>query len=605
MTYGRDDAARIVSTSSATNPLSDLSFGYDGLGRLKTVTGAQQQTFSYDPVGNMTANSAIGAYGYVSPTLQHAVTSAGDERYTYDLNGNLTLEEASQGCNWVPRRRMSWDGNNRLVEVQDGAGLSLASFAYNADGQRVRKRTAGGTTYYLGPLLEWDAVGAALTKYYYAGPMMVAKATAGDRFWYHQDSLGSIRAITSAAGAVVKRYDYAAFGGSAGSSGPHGDTFGFGGHRNDVESGLVYMGARYYDPALGRFISPDTMVPDTERPQSLNRYAYAYNNPIGNSDPTGHLPVIAAVLAVAVIATGTQSPWLIAVAVIGAALSVAGYATNNPWLSLVGGVLLGFAGGYAMIGQGIGAFANGVLGAAVAGVTSPMSPLDPGVKMAVGWAWTAYAMLAAPTSGTSGVADPAGELTALGHLRGAISPDGIDLAGVQSAANEAALATGGDPAQIFDELLTGVTQSGKASFEDIVKSVNDMPWQHDAYGGPLHVAYSEAVSRAAARTGAQISPVTARLLNPTGGLTGPGSNWGKLFASPRVHGWVGLHSVNHDALGFVYNFVSMNSPGYTGASFIPIENLFASPGNPLAGQISGLAVQGAMHGTLATVDQIR
>jgi hypothetical protein len=48
------------------------------------------------------------------------------------------------------------------------------------------------------------------------------------------------------------------------------------------------MGARYYDAALGRFISADTIIASLANPQSLNRYAYAYNNPINNTDPTGH-----------------------------------------------------------------------------------------------------------------------------------------------------------------------------------------------------------------------------------------------------------------------------------------------------------------------------
>ncbi|MFP4345125.1 MAG: RHS repeat-associated core domain-containing protein, partial [Anaerolineales bacterium] len=48
--------------------------------------------------------------------------------------------------------------------------------------------------------------------------------------------------------------------------------------------------ARYYDPALGRFISADTIVPDPANPQSLNRYAYVYNNPLKYTDPSGHAP---------------------------------------------------------------------------------------------------------------------------------------------------------------------------------------------------------------------------------------------------------------------------------------------------------------------------
>jgi RHS repeat-associated protein len=54
------------------------------------------------------------------------------------------------------------------------------------------------------------------------------------------------------------------------------------------DTGLLYYHARYYDPVLGRFISPDTLVPDPTDPQDLNRYTYAKNNPMRYTDPTGH-----------------------------------------------------------------------------------------------------------------------------------------------------------------------------------------------------------------------------------------------------------------------------------------------------------------------------
>lgn len=50
----------------------------------------------------------------------------------------------------------------------------------------------------------------------------------------------------------------------------------------------MYYAARYYDSALGRFVSADTIVPSAGNPQTLNRYSYAYNNPLRYSDPTGH-----------------------------------------------------------------------------------------------------------------------------------------------------------------------------------------------------------------------------------------------------------------------------------------------------------------------------
>ena len=62
----------------------------------------------------------------------------------------------------------------------------------------------------------------------------------------------------------------------------------FTGKKTDDESGLIYFGARYYDPKLGRFITPDTIIQNPYDPQTLNRYSYTSNNPINRVDPDGH-----------------------------------------------------------------------------------------------------------------------------------------------------------------------------------------------------------------------------------------------------------------------------------------------------------------------------
>ncbi|MCZ7672018.1 MAG: RHS repeat-associated core domain-containing protein [Chloroflexi bacterium] len=59
-----------------------------------------------------------------------------------------------------------------------------------------------------------------------------------------------------------------------------------GGGADDL--GLIYMNARFYLPALGRFASADTIVPNPTNPQFLNRYSYTRNSPLGFTDPTGH-----------------------------------------------------------------------------------------------------------------------------------------------------------------------------------------------------------------------------------------------------------------------------------------------------------------------------
>jgi RHS repeat-associated protein len=154
------------------------------------------------------------------------------------------------------------------------------------------KRIQEKGTYYFGPLLSYSSSGPTkgLTKYYYAGPMLIAQNNSDGTHWFHSDHLGSTRLVTNQDGKVAQRYDYEPFG--LGSSQLAGQKFendiGFAGHRTDANTGLSYMGARYYDPQLARFISPDSILPEEYNPQALNRYSYVYNSPMSFADPTGH-----------------------------------------------------------------------------------------------------------------------------------------------------------------------------------------------------------------------------------------------------------------------------------------------------------------------------
>jgi RHS repeat-associated protein len=83
---------------------------------------------------------------------------------------------------------------------------------------------------------------------------------------------------------------YFAYGGQRGANSIHAlpTDHTFTGQKLDKGSGLLYYGARYYDSALGMFISPDTIVPEPRDPQSLNRYSYVKNNPLRYVDGNGH-----------------------------------------------------------------------------------------------------------------------------------------------------------------------------------------------------------------------------------------------------------------------------------------------------------------------------
>ena len=60
------------------------------------------------------------------------------------------------------------------------------------------------------------------------------------------------------------------------------------GYQSDADSGLLHVGARYYDPDAGRFTTADTYLGEVTDPQSLNRYNYCEGDPVNCLDPSGH-----------------------------------------------------------------------------------------------------------------------------------------------------------------------------------------------------------------------------------------------------------------------------------------------------------------------------
>jgi RHS repeat-associated protein len=90
-------------------------------------------------------------------------------------------------------------------------------------------------------------------------------------------------------GATSNSARYLPFGGTRWESGATPTDFQFTGQRKETGFGLYDYNARYYDPLIGRFVSADSVVPGAGKPQSLNRYAYVYNNPLKYVDPSGHV----------------------------------------------------------------------------------------------------------------------------------------------------------------------------------------------------------------------------------------------------------------------------------------------------------------------------
>jgi RHS repeat-associated protein len=130
-----------------------------------------------------------------------------------------------------------------------------------------------------------------VTKYIFFNGKRVAMDREGVVQWLVGDHLGTTSLVLKADGTVHSEARHYPYGEERWSSGTLPTDYRFTGQRSESGLGLVHMGARHYDPALGRFVSPDSIVPDFASPESLNRYTYCLGNPLVFVDPTGHASI--------------------------------------------------------------------------------------------------------------------------------------------------------------------------------------------------------------------------------------------------------------------------------------------------------------------------
>jgi RHS repeat-associated protein len=262
------------------------SYTYDSAGNRKTVTdhlatsGSATTTYTYD---HTTAENEPRPHLLASTTTSPADPTKPATSYTYDESGNTktrTIGGTTQSLEWGPE--------NNLIKVTE-ANSSETSFLNDANGNRLIRRDATGTTLYLGEteLRHDKATGKVeATRYYTHGGQVVAVRTPQSLTWTSADHNGTANVqIDATTQAVTRRYSQP-FGETRGTQPAQwaGDK-GFVGGTQDP-TGLTHLGAREYDPATGRFISADPIA-DLQDPQQINGYAYGNNNPVTFADPDG------------------------------------------------------------------------------------------------------------------------------------------------------------------------------------------------------------------------------------------------------------------------------------------------------------------------------
>lgn len=255
--YTRDRLGRITKiVGPVQTPTDSWEYSYDDLSRLTKADNAGDNTldedYSYDTNHNLLSRTRIGTYVYpttASAIRPHAATQIAAKAISYDANGNMVSDGS---------RTLTWDGANRLSSVtQNGATVS---FACGPDGARVKKSWGFGTTLYPDANVEIDRSTPGTDIYtLYPHPdariVVTSGSTTQTKSYLHRDHLASVRQVTNESGYRVEQTGYAAYGEATNTSFQTKKSYI--GERFDPETGLMYLNARYYDPAFGRFVPKD------------------------------------------------------------------------------------------------------------------------------------------------------------------------------------------------------------------------------------------------------------------------------------------------------------------------------------------------------------
>jgi len=233
--------------------------------------------------------------------VEAAASSA--THYEYDAAGNLTQKIQPDG----EVITYTYNGFNQMETVTDKNGTTR--YVYSGDERIAKVNPDGSTHYYFGNLSELDEQGNWINHIYLDPRDPATRIATKDQngmHYYINDHLGSPQLVLGQNGQVEQRIDYFAFGTERVNSNPAPQVpnpnpfvspFGFTGQRKDTETGLMYYGARYYDPMIGRFTQQDPVMIEMrnrelieaamQHPQRLNPYSYVSNNPVNKVDPTG------------------------------------------------------------------------------------------------------------------------------------------------------------------------------------------------------------------------------------------------------------------------------------------------------------------------------
>jgi RHS repeat-associated protein len=310
VTFDERDRLGNISTRSDDSGTTTV-FTYDALYRLTDVSNYaydestdgdilnSEESYVFDKVGNrliVTLGGSTLAYvpdadNRLKEIHQGSVTGPLVNSFDYDNDGNLAAKRDSTGA---PLLSFVYDAKGRVKNITSNGISQITPLQYDPYDYRIMKYDRRGAQTYLleGEHLEGIMSGYQWQAKYLRG-VVIDEVVNGyqydtDGHWtnftFHHDALQSVTGLSGHDGGVLQTIKYGPYGDKTVTSGSDNLNFlHFTGREEDIDSGLYYFRARYYDPAIGRFISEDPKGFKA----GVNFYAYTGNNPINYNDPLG------------------------------------------------------------------------------------------------------------------------------------------------------------------------------------------------------------------------------------------------------------------------------------------------------------------------------
>ena len=286
-TYDLAGNVRTISSQDTLNANEIMRYSYDHRDRVTNACAVSStsssvciggatfnQSYGYDAIGNIT-NKAGLSYSYTNGK-PHAVSSVGGQSYTYDNNGNML----SGGG-----RSYTWNIENQPTQIS--TSTVTETYKYDGNNARIKKTTTTGGTVksvlYIGSVEYWSD-GKVISNYGVAARTTTGNPTTSNRgsvIYLHTDHLGSVGAITNGSGTVIEAERYDPWGATR-SGNLTSTEFGYTGQRKDDGTGLLFYNARYYDAAIARFVSADSIVPGKEDSKGGSTKTLGYDDELAH-----------------------------------------------------------------------------------------------------------------------------------------------------------------------------------------------------------------------------------------------------------------------------------------------------------------------------------